>query len=82
MYYQIQQDLKIKKASVLDVHVHKMRFSLLESRQYVEHYKNTVLLDTLKNKVTKMNNGTCILTAVGLVCSVFAVVFFVTPPAF
>lgn len=46
------------------------------------YYKNTLLLGTIKNKVTKMNNGTCILTAVGLVCSVFAVVFFVTPPAF
>lgn len=44
--------------------------------------KKNLLLGTIKNKVTKMNNGTCILTAVGLVCSVFAVVFFITPPAF
>lgn len=45
-YYQIQQDLKIKKAYVLDIHVHKMKFSLLDSWHYVEYYKNTVLLDT------------------------------------
>lgn len=62
--------------------VHDMKLSLHESLQYVEYYKNTLLLGTIKNKVTKMNNGTCILTAVGLVCSVFAVMFFVTPPAF
>lgn len=62
--------------------VHDMKLSLHESWQYVEYYKNTLLFGTIKNKVTKMNNGTCILTAVGLVCSVFAVVFFVTPPAF
>lgn len=47
----------------------------------MEYYKNTALLETLTNKVTKINNGTCIHTAVGLVCSVFAVVFFVAPPA-